>query len=120
MNLSIDIRRMNEAVVLDLRGRLSVLEQELRQRVCDLMERGERHFVIGLANVSYLDNSGLGQLCWIYTVSRDHGGDMKLLKPTSRIKHLLNITKLDSVLESFESETEAIEAMQHLRSAVSA
>ena len=120
MSFSIEIRRVNQAVVLDLRGRLSVLEQQLRQRVWDLIDGGERHFVISLADVSYLDNSGLGQLCWIYMVSRKRGGDMKLLRPTLRIRQLLNITKLDSVLESFESETDAIQAMQHLKSTVSA
>src|SRR5438445_10628960 len=120
MSLSIEVRRVDQAVVLELYGRLSVLEQQLRQLAWELIERGERYFVISLANVSYLDNSGLGQLCWIYTVSRNCGGDMKLLRPTSRIRRLLNITKLDSVFESFESETGAIQAMQPLKSTVSA
>ena len=120
MSLSIEVRRVDQAVVLELCGRLSVREQQLRQLGWELMGRGERYFVINLANVSYLDNAGLGQLCWIYTVSRNRGGDMKLLRPTSRIKRLLNITKLDSVFESCESETEAIQAMQPLKSTVSA
>ena len=120
MSLSIQVRRVDQAVVLELCGRLSVLEQQLRQLVGELVERGERYFVISLANVSYMDNSGLGQLCWIYTVSRNRGGDMKLLKPTQRIRRLLNITKLDSVFESFESETGAIQAMQPLKSTVTA
>jgi anti-sigma B factor antagonist len=120
MSLSIEIRRVDQTVVLELSGRLSVLEQQLRQLVWELIEGGERYFVISLANVSYLDNSGLGQLCWIYTVSRNRGGDMRLLKPTSRIKRLLNITKLDTVFQSFESESEAIQSLQPLKSAVSA
>ena len=120
MSLSIEIRRVDQAVVLELSGRLSVLERQLRQLAWELIEGGERNLIINLANVSYLDNSGLGQLCWIYTVSRNRGGDMKLLKPTSRIKRLLNITKLDTVFQSFESEREAIQAMQPLKSTVSA
>ena len=120
MSLSVEIRRLDYVVVLELAGRLSVLEPILRQRAWELIERGERYFLISLSNVSYLDNSGLGQLCWIYTVVRNRGGDMKLLKPTSRIKKLLNITKLDSVFQSFESETDAIASLQALRSAVSA
>lgn len=110
MSLSIEIRCFEHAVVLDLSGRVSVLEQDLRRIAWELIERGERNFVISLANVSYLDNSGLGQLCWIYTVLRNRGGHMKLLKPTTRIKRLLNITKLDTVFQSFESESDAIAA----------
>jgi anti-sigma B factor antagonist len=120
MSLSIEIRRVDQAVILELSGRLSVLEQGLRRLAWELIEQGERRFVISLANVSYLDNSGLGQLCWIYTVSRNRGGDMKLLRPTSRIKRLLTITKLDTVFQPFESEREAIESMRPLKSTVSA
>jgi anti-sigma B factor antagonist len=119
MSLSIEVRRVNQAVVLELYGRLSVLEEGLRQLAWELIEKGEQRFVISLANVSYLDNSGLGQLCWIYTVSRNRGGDVKLLRPTSRIKRLLNITKLDTVFQSFESELEAIHSMEPLKSTVS-
>src|SRR5215470_12503416 len=119
MSLSIEVRRVNQAVVLELYGRLSVLEEGLRQLAWELIEKGEPRLVVSLANVSYLDNSGLGQLCWIYTVSRNRGGDVKLLRPTSRIKRLLNITKLDTVFQSFESELEAIHSMEPLKSTVS-
>lgn len=120
MSLSIEIRRIESIVVLELSGRLSVLEPQLRQLSRELIERGEKFFVINLANVSQLDNSGLGQLCWIYTTLRGRGGDMKLLKPTARIKKLLSITRLDTVFESFDREIEAILAMQVIRSVVSA
>jgi anti-sigma B factor antagonist len=120
MSLSIEIRRIDHVIILELAGRLSVLEFRLRQLAVELIERGEWHFIVNLANVSYLDNSGLGQLCWIYTVVRNRGGDMKLLKPTPRIKKLLSITKLDTVFQSFECEADALCSMQTLTSSVSA
>jgi anti-anti-sigma factor len=120
MSLSIEIRRLHGAVVMELSGRVSVLEQDLRRVAWDLIERGERHFLINLANVSYLDNSGLGQLCWIYTVLRNREGELKLIKPTPRIKRLLAITKLDTVFPCFERETDALASMQPLTASVSA
>ena len=111
MSLSIEIRHIDRVVILELFGRVSVLEPGLKEVASRLMDSGERHFIVSLANVVYLDNFGLGQLCWIYTVARNHGGDMKLLKPTSRIKELLKITKLDSVFETFEQEAEAIRSL---------
>jgi len=119
MSLSIEIRRADRVVILELAGRLSVLEPSLRDLAWELIERGERYFVISLANVSYLDNSGLGQLCWIYTVLQNRGGDMALIRPTPRIKTLLHVTKLDTIFQSFECENEAVAAIQTLRSAVS-
>jgi anti-sigma B factor antagonist len=120
MSLSIDIRRLESAVVLELSGRLSIFEQNLRQCVWELIESGDRIFVISLANVSYMDNSGLGQLCLIYTMLKNRGGDMKLVKPTPRIRRLLGITKLDTVFELFEHETDAVRSGPTLRSVVSA
>jgi anti-sigma B factor antagonist len=120
MSLSIETRQNGAATVLELSGRLSVLEPGLRQLAWELVERGERYFVINLGNLVYLDNSGLGLLCWIYTFVRNRGGDMVLLKPTSRIKKLLSVTKLDTVFQSFECESDAIAAMQTVRSTVSA
>ena len=108
MSLSIEIRRLESAVVLELSGRLSVFEQQLRHLVWELIQGGDRNFIINLANVSYLDNSGLGQLCLIYTMLRNRGGDMKLLKPTPRIRKLLNITKLDTVFELLEDELNSL------------
>ena len=120
MSLSIQIRRIGHIVVLDLVGRLSVLEPDLRQLAWELMEQGDRFFMINLANVTYLDNSGLGQLCWFYTVVRNRGGDLTLLRPTCRIKKLLSITKLDTVFQLFECEADAVSAMQAFKSIVSA
>jgi anti-sigma B factor antagonist len=119
MSLSIDIRRTDRVVILELAGRLSVLEPSLRDLAWELIEHGERYFAICLANVSYLDNSGLGQLCWIYTVLQNRGGDMVLLRPTYRIKKLLHITRLDTVLQSFDCESEAVASIPAIRSAVS-
>ena len=120
MSLSIEIRQSGQAVIVELAGRLSVLEPSLRQLAWELIEQGQRYFVINLGNVSYLDNSGLGQLCWIYTVVRNRGGDMVLLKPTSRIKKLLNVTKLDTVFQTFDHEADAVASMLVVRSTVSA
>jgi anti-sigma B factor antagonist len=120
MSLSIEIRRLDRVVVLELSGRLSILEQNLRQIVRELVESGDRNLIINLANVSYLDNSGLGQLCLIYTMLKNRGGEMKLLRPTPRIRSILSITKLDTVFDVFEREADALAPEQAFRSAVSA
>src|SRR5262249_16601933 len=108
---SIEVRQVDHVVVLELTGRLSVLEPGLKQTACRLIDMGARYFVISLANVVYLDNFGLGQLCWIYTIARNRGGDMKLLRPTSRIKELLRVTKLDTVFETFDQEADALRSL---------
>ena len=120
MSLSIELRRIDHIVILELAGRVSVLESQLRQLAERLVQQGERYFLINLANVSYMDNAGLGQLCLIYTIARNRGGDMRLLKPTERIRKLLTITKLENIFTLYESEHEAVEAMASLTPSLSA
>lgn len=120
MSLSIEIRKIEQGIILELAGRVSVLEPRLRQVAEQLMARGERYFLVNLANVSYMDNSGLGQLCLIYTMARNRGGDMKLIRPTPRIRKLLAITRLDTIFESFECESAAIHSMPLLTAVLSA
>lgn len=120
IDLVIEVREVNDIVMMELAGRLSILEPNLRHLATDLIESGERQLIINLANVSYLDNSGLGQLCWIYTLLQNRGGELALLKPTPRIQEVLSITKLDTVFQSFESESEAIRWMEGVRPAISA
>jgi len=120
MSHSISIRQVNHIVVLELWGRLSVQDRTLLHFATSLIERGERYFVISLEHLSYLDNGGLGQLCWIYTAIQNRGGNIKLLKTPDRFKTLLKITGLDTIFQSFESEADAIAAMEPCRPALSA
>jgi anti-sigma B factor antagonist len=120
MSLNIEIRHLDQTVILELTGRLSIFETDLRAMAWEYVEDGARNFIIDLAKVEYVDSAGLGQLCWIYSVSKNFDGTMVLLKPTARLKKLLNITKLDTVFKSFDDERDAVESLQPVKEAISA
>jgi anti-sigma B factor antagonist len=61
-----------------------------------------------MGNVSYVDSAGLGQLVQVYATTSHLGGSLKLLNLTKRLKDLLVLTKLLTVFESFDSESDAI------------
>ncbi len=97
-------------ILLDLRGRI-VLGPEteaLRERIKRLLEAGHRRIVLNLAEVSYVDSVGLSSLVASYTSVRKQGGDLKLLGLTRRIHDLLQITRLSTVFEIYDS-LEAVE-----------
>jgi anti-sigma B factor antagonist len=113
MALTINVRSVNEAVVLDLVGNLTVGEAVglLRETMHAQMNAGQRKFVLNLAAVSYIDSSGLGELVWAYTSVRSKGGDVKLLSLTTKVKDLLQLTKLLTVFDTYDSESRAIGAL---------
>ena len=109
MPLVVEQRKISDVVILDLSGRLWILDLPLRDLMIGLLGDGNRHFVLNLAGVDYIDSSGLGQLITIWSSVRNKGGHMTVLNPTKRVQRLFEITRLNKVFEILESETEAIE-----------
>ena len=109
MPLVVQQRTIFDVVILDLSGRLWILDLPLRDLLIGLLGEGKRHFVLNLAAVDYIDSSGLGQLITIWSSVRNKGGHMTVLNPTKRVQRLFEITRLNKVFEILENETEAVE-----------
>lgn len=114
MSATVKCRRLDDVVILDISGRITLGEGAvtLRDALQKLLNAGERKLVMNLEDVDYIDSAGLGELVTSFTVVRSQGGQLKLLKLTHRIHDLLQITKLLTVFDAFESETEAIKSLR--------
>ena len=103
-------RIVGEVAIIDLNGRLALGDGDelLRDKVKGLIQQGENRLVLNLTDVPYMDSTGLGALIYSYTTAVNHGGNLKLLRPTNRVKELLIITKIYKVIETFDSEEDAV------------
>ncbi|MFB3923718.1 MAG: STAS domain-containing protein [Terriglobia bacterium] len=101
-------------MVLDLRGRITLGEETeaLRERIKRLVEGGHTRIVLNLGEVGYLDSVGLSTLVASYTSTRRQGGDLKLLNLTKRIHDLLQITRLSTVFEMYDSLETAVHSFE--------
>ncbi len=108
MALVIKTRVLSEVVVLDLFGRLWILDLPLRDKMNGFLNDGNRRFVVNLAGVEYIDSSGLGQLVSIWVSVKNRRGHLTLLNPTKRVRRLFEITRLNTIFEIFEDEPEAV------------
>ena len=86
-------------VIVDLGGRFCLLEHRVRDQIQNLLAEGNKHFLLDLSNLSYLDSFGLGQLLSIRNSILEASGSLKLSKPQRCVRQLLRITKLDTVFE---------------------
>ena len=114
MSMVLKPRRLDDVVILDLSGRITIGEGTiiLRDNIRRFLNAGDRKFLLNLGDVGYIDSSGLGELVTAFTAVRNHEGQLKLLNLTRRVQDLLQITKLLTVFETFNSETEAIKSMR--------
>jgi anti-sigma B factor antagonist len=114
MNMLLKPRRLDDVVLLDISGRITIGEGTviIRETIRRLLDAGDRKFILNLADCDYIDSSGLGELVTTFTTVRNAGGELKLLNLTNRVQDLLQITKLLTVFESFESEAEAVKSLK--------
>jgi anti-sigma B factor antagonist len=114
MSMTVTARRIDGVVILDLEGRITIGDGSvvLRDYLQDLMKNDDRQFLLNLADVNYVDSSGLGQFVSSYTAVRNQDGQLKLLSLTHRIRDLMKITKLLTVFDVFEDETQALKSFR--------
>ncbi len=117
MSLVIDKRQVGEVTILDLSGKVTLGEgaSALRDSVRELVTEGNKKILLNLAQVSYIDSSGLGLLVSGYTTLSNQGGQLKLLNLVSRVKDLLLITKLYTIFEVFDNEKSALHSFEGAR-----
>lgn len=103
-------RAIEDAVVLDVRGQLTLGEQEslLFNHVSRLMAGGRRRIVLNLWHVSYIDSVGIGEIVRSYLHMTRQGGSLGVCGVGPRVAELLHATQLDRVLPIFDSEGEAV------------
>ena len=103
-------REREGIVILDVKGRLVAGEAvgNLRESITQLVAAGKYDAVLNLADVDYIDSSGLGAMVMCFSTMRKSGGKLKLLRLTRRNVELLVLTKLETVFEVFDDEQQAI------------
>jgi anti-sigma B factor antagonist len=103
-------RRIGEVTILQLIGRLELEEGDnvLRDAVNQLVEAGRNKILLDMKEVTRLDSAGIGMLVSKYLTARRSGGVIKILHPTERTDHLMDITKLTTVFEIFDDEEKAV------------
>ncbi len=97
------------AVVIGVDGQLIVGNRhELKQRVLDAVEAGERKVVIDFSNTGYIDSSGLGALVSLSKKLRDSGGELRLAGLNEDLRTLFELTKLDTLFTIADSTEQAL------------
>jgi len=110
VNVKLTTRQVGDVTVIDATGRITLGEgaSTFRDMIRDLATKGNKKLLVNLGDVSYIDSSGIGEMVSGFTTVTNHGGQLKLLSLSKRVKDLLQITKLYTVFEVFDDEASAV------------
>ncbi len=112
--LNIAERQAGDVTVLDMSGKITIGEGSvaLRTAIRKLIEEGKKKILLNLAQVGYVDSSGIGELVSSFTTLNREGGQLKLLNLTQKIQDLLAITKLLTVFDTYDDESSALHSFK--------
>jgi anti-sigma B factor antagonist len=102
--------KIGKVNVLKVIGRLTPDEHEdlLFTNVKQLIEAGEKDFLLDLSSVNYINSTGIGSIIQSFRLAQSKGGDLKLLNPSQCVTHIIQVSKLDSIFEVFHDQDAAI------------
>jgi anti-sigma B factor antagonist len=107
--MTITERRLGPVTVLALAGKLTLDNAvDLKGRVTNLLGNGQKQIVLNLAEVTYIDSSGLGEMVSCHTTATREQGAIRLADVGKRGLNLLVLTKLNMVFDVHDSDRDAI------------
>jgi anti-sigma B factor antagonist len=113
MQLKLSSRTVDGILVLNCSGRIVFGEESslLRETVKNAIPNNRR-IVLNLGDVNYIDSGGLGTLVALHATAHNAGSSIKLANLTKRVGDLLQVTKLLTVFDVYNSEYEALESFR--------
>ena len=115
MPLLIEPREVAHVIILDIRGRIVLGDEShlLRDAVRNLIAEEKKKIILNLADVDYIDSSGVGELVGAFTTVRNAGGELKLLNLTQKVHDVLFVTKLYTVFDIRDDEFTAVKSFDY-------
>ena len=110
MALKMTNREVDGVSVVALDGRIVLGEESnaLREKVKTLIGEGKKKVVLNMANVTFIDSAGLGTLVAAHHSAKSQGAALKLAHLGSKFQEVLQITKLLTVFDVYNTEAEAV------------
>ena len=114
MSITTAVRQVGNITILDITGRITLGEgsSAFRDAIRDLVNEGRTKILLNMADVSYVDGSGVGELVSAFTTVTNKGGQLKILNLTRKVKDLLQITKLYTDFDVHYEEAKAIRSFR--------
>jgi anti-sigma B factor antagonist len=110
MSLKVQVERKLDVTVMKFAGRVTLGEGAIRYReaVRELVWNGHKKLALDYGDISYEDSSGIGEMVAAYTIVRNSGGELVLFDLGKGTRDRLQITKLFTVFDVFESLASAL------------
>ena len=103
------VRHEEQAVILELAGEIDMrCSVDLRGKFMELLQKKPPVLIVDMAQVDFMDSSGLATLVEALQWTRRNGGQLKLVALKQRVRSIFEISRLESIFQIYENEAEAL------------
>lgn len=110
--MTVSERQVGGVTVVDVAGKMVATDNpgRLKDKITSLVFQGNKQIVLNLANVTYVDSSGLGEIVACHSTALKGGAEVKLSSAGHKIKDLLVMTRLLTVFDAHDSDEAAVKS----------
>lgn len=113
MSMQTKERPVPNGVVLDMVGDLTYANRELfKTAVETVRKKGCRHLILNMAEVRFVDSSGLGLLALVSQNFKLAQGRVSMLKPQSYVREIMTLANIPKLIPVYDNEQDALAAYQ--------
>jgi anti-anti-sigma factor len=113
MSMQVREHPVPNGVVLDLMGDLTYANRELfKSAVEAVRQKGCRHLILNMAEVRFVDSSGLGLLALVAQNFKLSQGRLSMLKPQSYVREIMTLANIPKLIPMYDNEPDAVAAYQ--------
>jgi anti-sigma B factor antagonist len=116
--ISMSVKMTNSEVdgvsVVELDGRIVLGEESnsLREKLKSLIAEGKKKIVLNMAEIKYIDSSGLGTLVAAHLSAKNQGASVRLCHLGKKFHEIMQMTKLLTVFDVYDTEAAAVSSFQ--------
>jgi anti-sigma B factor antagonist len=108
--LKMTSREVDGVTVVALDGRIVLGEESnaLREKVKSMVAEGKKKIVLNMDGITFIDSAGLGTLVAAHHSAKGQGSSLRLCHLGTKFQEVLQITKLMTIFDVYNTEAEAV------------
>jgi len=110
--MEIDVLKKGNISILQISGDVDLYSSpQVREQVVNLIDKKNPNLLVNLADVTYMDSSGVATLVEALQLTNKKGGKLKLFNLGNAIRDVFELSRLDKVFDICQSEQQALEGL---------
>jgi anti-sigma B factor antagonist len=110
--MELKIRRSEKIYIIDILGEMDLYNSyKLKELLMKMIEKKIENFIINMADVEYMDSSGIGALIYITSTIKKMNLNLAIANVHGSVKKVIELTKLTSFFPITANLEEAVRRM---------